>query len=1691
MLFTLFLLPHFGVGALQPRPPEPYQLWHLAPQGALGLLHGPGIGESAHWSSSPDTCLQVCSSLPAPDPPGPLAAPSCLNHHTSSPELMLPPNLYLPLRGCGTTPLTNTLLLPPVTPHPSAALSLRSRAVAPVLPPDFGMNYYNISRDIRKSIYTFCDNVYLKIKRDTYTVFWNSVINYSDDISSSPLYPLFLPTNPPTNQFLPTNPPTNQQNLCKKSSQPGVEPARLGALCSWSLAHATQLAHCSAPREFRHTCFKPHHLGITPPTSESSKPLTNTDDISSSPLYLLFPPTNPPTNQFLPTNPPTNQLNFCKKSSQPGVEPARLGALCSWSLAHATQLAHCSAPREFRHTSFKPHHLEITPPTSESSQPLANSTMLLILALVTVVFTLGDSQARDDDTDFGDECAEDPLTPTRSSQGLLQRMINVFTPARPQDSSVPFGGSPPDETLAPQYPPSTFPLPDETLQDEHQSQGAPAPPGETPQKYPLHVEEQFSAISINQSPSLRELHKTKSRHLSLTPNSHLQLNHRRSSSTSSADLLVRLSTPTGTPVSTRTRQSSESCRHLQIQKTGLFAVLDEDFHDISYQQDLCHKPTEGQGLIHYSLPQETDNLNRILKYMETDQPLHLFLQGPTARVLVIPKSRFVKKNRPVAAEITMVNNSRLTLHPDLSSISLISVWVNPSNKGTPCTLLMSPSTACIGPDLATNRAADITHQPKEDQPPSTSNIPTSIHKPKDLASSTDVDTPSASSLPPAPPHVTVTDPDNQVVLPGPGSSPRSTDDLASEQDHLDQIDDLLKKETTLDKHPSLLPIALNLSTCQETPDHLITPQGSCTSPDLFHEATPIPPTLCNALVSEIISSQPGKEVDKYLKLLHLPCTNKTKVGKKRQALTSACTKGGLLPLELIKFLIGKTCDASVKNELKRLRIPLQPLSSAKMRKQYLIDIVSASRRYEPTSIVPSLDDKDQPLPALLHSESDSSSAKANSDSDSEPPSPSKLKSSPIPAIQVTSKSIPSPAPKLRVKPKGTSKRTKKAVMPKPMSPSPQDLLQVINAIKLLESSIVEMKGQLQRQESTVNLCLSGPEKKNKPDTPDISAKLDAVLALLEKQDKLPQNYTHTYSQTEGIEFASLPDTSDNSRKPHQSSINTQTEAIESAPPPHLKPTPLPTALTPAVQPAPTPSAQLTTSNRSLATSTSQPSISTSQSSVNCLIPKVSGMINPFSVPPSQDIHLTLPHPLGPASQPTPTARPLSNSTQTTGINLSSNWLPGSNDSAWQGFQPRPSVSVFQPKAQLHTSKASDMINPFSVPPPKACDMINPFSVPPSQASEHMAPLQSTALAAQPAPTAQPLSSQVQTTTQPGFDLNPFSSWFSGPIGTAWQISQHAPPIHQFSTVISTTQAGTLARPGVQFHPPQHHPTPCDPLNMNPLSIQTETAWPYLHKSRDSVKTTTPKNMAALFPKAWDPTPPQPASVPKWSAQSSSSQPKPTPPTPPRADPRQRASPPKQHRPVKRYCAPTKPKILFLRDDVLKDFHGDKFGASLAPSAINVVSIRQSLSDLQRINKNAAGVDAFVIQIGTNDLKNDPADSVIHLLKQLIAQLRVSAPQAKIIVCPPVIRTGQLLRTKFSEYRSLLDDLMQDLKKEDPNIIYVHNRVLFDTTDATTYVNDDAMGIGLTYRGKSRLLGCIKQAIFFAFGLPPPPRRTPQ
>ena len=126
---------------------------------------------------------------------------------------------------------------------------------------------------------------------------------------------------------------------------------------------------------------------------------------------------------------------------------------------------------------------------------------------------------------------------------------------------------------------------------------------------------------------------------------------------------------------------------------------------------------------------------------------------------------------------------------------------------------------------------------------------------------------------------------------------------------------------------------------------------------------------------------------------------------------------------------------------------------------------------------------------------------------------------------------------------------------------------------------------------------------------------------------------------------------------------------------------------------------------------------------------------------------------------------------------------------------------------------------------------------------------------------------------------------------------------------------------------------------------------------------------------------QPASEPKWSAQSSSSHPTPT---PPRADNG-------RHR-LNRMSTDINstpnlldqsnaivPKILFPRDDVLKDFYGDKFGAALAPSAINVVSIRQSLSDLQRINKNTAGVDAFVIQIGTNDLETSLSLQLLWIL----------------------------------------------------------------------------------------------------------------
>ena len=128
MLLTLFLLPCFGAGA--PKPPELYQLWNLAPQGALGLLHGPGIGESALWSSSPDACSQVCrprSNLP----PDSVGHPTCRPSHRLSVTIdqMLLPNQLFPhevpavLQALGTPYFSSSLLLT-VAPKPPGSVTL-------------------------------------------------------------------------------------------------------------------------------------------------------------------------------------------------------------------------------------------------------------------------------------------------------------------------------------------------------------------------------------------------------------------------------------------------------------------------------------------------------------------------------------------------------------------------------------------------------------------------------------------------------------------------------------------------------------------------------------------------------------------------------------------------------------------------------------------------------------------------------------------------------------------------------------------------------------------------------------------------------------------------------------------------------------------------------------------------------------------------------------------------------------------------------------------------------------------------------------------------------------------------------------------------------------------------------------------------------------------------------------------------------------------------------------------------------------------------------------------------------------------------------------------------------------------------------------------------------------------------------
>ena len=228
--------------------------------------------------------------------------------------------------------------------------------------------------------------------------------------------------------------------------------------------------------------------------------------------------------------------------------------------------------------------------------------------------------------------------------------------------------------------------------------------------FSLPQSEEYFTASGSQKPDYTpldnwELQKIKAKHLFLNSKKHLQTNRKRSSSSSSAVILEKLSSP----ISSRTRRSSESkMGYLKICEAGDYSLLDKDRYDISFQE-INSPPTE--NLVNFSLPSNINNLNRILRYRDSNIPTKLVLHGLSARVCIIPKSHCARLGWAHAAEVAMKNNTMLTIDPELTSVSLIKVWVS---EDTSCTLLMNPSDN----DLQSEASQEAPAEPEASQPAS-------------------------------------------------------------------------------------------------------------------------------------------------------------------------------------------------------------------------------------------------------------------------------------------------------------------------------------------------------------------------------------------------------------------------------------------------------------------------------------------------------------------------------------------------------------------------------------------------------------------------------------------------------------------------------------------------------------------------------------------------------------------------------------------------------------------------------------------------------------------------------------------------------------------------------------------------------------------------------------------------------------
>ena len=742
----------------------------------------------------------------------------------------------------------------------------------------------------------------------------------------------------------------------------------------------------------------------------------------------------------------------------------------------------------------------------------------------------------------------------------------------------------------------------------------------------------------------------------------------------------------------------------------------------------------------------------------------------------------------------------------------------------------------------------------------------------------------------------------------------------------------------------------NINLLDSKPDECLTPGSPYEKPQSLHQ--PIP-RLSDEAIALIISTQSRKHIDNFLKVLKLPVKGTT--AAKKQALMSACmNQESQLPHTLTKFLVGKLKDQFVKEELARLKAPFKP--SAAGRKASLVDYLTGG--------------PEVPVPHLLSSDEDSESACSDGEMNPKLPAhilpvgkPKPMPKNVLPIIQ------PSPAPKVGVRQSTArlkEKHSKKSAKPKAPEPA-HDLAEIVSAIKLLESAIIGMNGQLQRQESAVNLCLAGIDVKNKV----VSNK----------------------SQGE-------------------------------------KPTP-----------------------------TKYPEKS--------LYQKLDSLIGKIGIAATRSVSI---------------------STQT------------------------PSLLPEDPLNSSTIGTMPEHIDALPPPPPIICNVTATTQTPSPELdlgslrqTLHSAPLLRTSAQA-PHPTHQ-LLNRIPSNLQRTNLLRP-------PIGRASfsnRLQHCASSPNQLGTTHVSPRESPQQRKEGSLDPPTStfaHASSSQPQEYSKAREKSEKAWPSIEetKSLSTPKEKTPV-MSDLFPATWVPPPSVDpikgtgsapllfAGKPMWasSLQNKSASSTPMPNLTKKAKPQSTLSAPPAaaSKPNKGPVNSSKqPKVIILRDGVLANFDSKRFLADASCDSLKFETIRQALSDFARIQRQASGVDAFVIELGTNDLKDDSVDTVSHLLKQLVTQLRSSAPKARVIVSPPVIANNSMHTTKFDRYRDNILTWCSELRRDDPHLSLVSNNILQDPKESKdVFDRYDSLGIALSDRGIPRLLGCVRNAILNAFNLPTPRKRT--